>query len=94
MLYRNHCHAVHVQYFRRYRYGRYLLRCTECCDRKGKRKEDQYSDVCSGCAVHTEVCCSVMQMMLGPKAPKARTYRLQQFTVSLMILAFSLNKLF
>ena len=25
---------------------------------------------------------------------KARTYRLQQFTVSLMILAFSLNKLF
>lgn len=35
-----------------------------------------------------------MQMMLGPKAPKARTYRLQQFTVSLMILAFSLNKLF
>ena len=60
MLYRNHCHAVHVQYFRRYRYGRYLLRCTEYCDRKGKRKEDQYSDVCSGCAVHTEVCCSVM----------------------------------
>ena len=38
----------------------HLLRCTEYCDRKGKRKEDQYSDVCSGCAVHTEVCCSVM----------------------------------
>ena len=56
MLYRDHCNAVYVQYFRRYRNGRYLLRCDQSYKRKSKGKENQRTDVCSYGSLYPEIC--------------------------------------
>ena len=55
MLYRHYRNAIHVQHFRRYLHGRYLL-CSHQSDyRKGKRKEDQCADVRSCHIICTEI---------------------------------------